>query len=242
MATRHHARLKVDLEVRRLSIDHAAGPLGDERQLGFDLLSLGSSFPYGEAMTWMEFTNALVESLAWPVVVAGLAFGFRKIFAQLASGGVKRWKAGPGGLEVEYWDREKSDVVAAIGTNPASEELPKPSLTGGISVASELLELAQLKPRFAVVEAFIRVEGALLDIISENELDMGDRPAGARRLALTALDNDLITAESAGAIEGLAVMRNLAVHGRDDGQLDTKRAVEYLHLTDAVLYALTRAA
>ena len=33
-------------------------------------------------------------------------------------------------------------------------------------------------------------------------------------------------------------MRNLAVHGKDDGKLDTKRAMEYLHLTDAVLYAL----
>lgn len=141
-------------------------------------------------MTWIEFTTALVDSLAWPLVVAALPFGFRDTFAQLARGGVKRWKAGPGGVEVEYWDQEKSEVVAAIQTNPASQELSPPSLTGEDSAVAELGGVAKSTPRAAVVEAFIRVEGALVNLISESGVETGGRPLGARHLALTALDHD----------------------------------------------------
>jgi len=106
------------------------------------------------------------------------------------------------------------------------------------SSIGDLTEIAESTPRAAVVEAFIRIETELVQILTTAGLLADTRPMGARQLALMALDNDLITAESANAIEGLAVMRNLAVHGGDDGQLDQQRALEYLHLAEAVLFAL----
>jgi hypothetical protein len=39
------------------------------------------------------------------------------------------------------------------------------------------------------------------------------------------------------SIDGLAVLRNLAAHGRSDGT-STERARDYVSLADAVLYAL----
>jgi uncharacterized protein YutE (UPF0331/DUF86 family) len=59
---------------------------------------------------------------------------------------------------------------------------------------------------------------------------------GGRSLARLALDHGVINEETFKAIDGLSVMRNLAAHGADD--LDTTRALEYLDLADAVLYAM----
>ena len=185
----------------------------------------------------MEFVASLVGSLAWPIAVVVLVIVFRPVLSQLASGGVRRWKAGPAGVEVEYWDHEKLEVTEAIRKQvPAGAKIP--ALPAGESTIDDLTEIAQSTPRAAVVEAFIRIESELTQILKGAGLLADARPMGARQLALMALDHDLITAESANAIEGLAVMRNLAVHGGDDGQLDQQRAIEYLHLAEAVLFAL----
>ena len=48
---------------------------------------------------------------------------------------------------------------------------------------------------------------------------------------------DLISDETLSAVEGLSVLRNLAVHGLG-GEIGAQRARDYLALADAVLYAL----
>jgi hypothetical protein len=59
----------------------------------------------------------------------------------------------------------------------------------------------------------------------------------ATRLARRAVEKSLITEATANAIEGLTVMRNLAVHD-PRGEVTTERTQEYLTLADATLYAL----
>lgn len=48
----------------------------------------------------------------------------------------------------------------------------------------------------------------------------------------------MINQETLTAIEGLAVLRNLAAHGRADSELDTSRALEFVHLANAVVYSI----
>jgi hypothetical protein len=95
-------------------------------------------------------------------------------------------------------------------------------------------------PGSAVVEAFGRVEREL------RRIALGPPPVedpqrldrmSVRSLAVLAGRQGRISEESANAISGLTVLRNLAAHGRSD-EIDTPRAVDFLHLVDAVLYAL----
>ncbi len=190
----------------------------------------------------MEFVASLVGSLAWPVAVVVLLVVFRPVLAELAAGGVKRWKAGPSGVEVEYWDRETTEVKATIREQLADGERP-PALAGG-PLSEELADVIATSPSAAVVEAFSRIEIELRRIVDGASVATDNEVArmSARLLSLVALDHDLITAESASGIEGLAVMRNLAAHGAANTELDQARALEFVHLTDAILFALrTRA-
>lgn len=56
-------------------------------------------------------------------------------------------------------------------------------------------------------------------------------------LASVAFKSRLIGESTLQAVLGLGVLRNLAVHGTEEG-LDANRAVEFLTLADAVLYSL----
>ncbi len=57
-------------------------------------------------MGWLQFVASLADSLAWPLSVVALAVVFRPMISQLDLTGVRRWKAGPAGIEIENWDRE----------------------------------------------------------------------------------------------------------------------------------------
>jgi hypothetical protein len=67
-----------------------------------------------------------------------------------------------------------------------------------------------------------------------------DAKQGAVRLAREAREAGVITAESLEAVEGMAVLRNLAAH--DGEQVSERRALDYLNLADALLFSLRRGA
>lgn len=58
-----------------------------------------------------------------------------------------------------------------------------------------------------------------------------------KALVNVAVQEQLIDAGTASAIDGLTVLRNLAAHG-DPTELDERRAVEFVLMTDATQYAL----
>lgn len=192
-------------------------------------------------MGWMEFVASVIGSLAWPFAVVALVVALRPTIAQLASGGVRRWKAGPAGVEVEYWDRETSEVRASIRQQLPEGEMSPPSVSGG-GLAEELADVITAAPSAAVVEAFGRIEAELRRLIADAGVtpELDPQRWAARQLTHIALEHDLITPESANGIEGLTVMRNLAAHGAANTQLDHTRALEFVHLADALLFALGR--
>ena len=186
-------------------------------------------------MSILEFVAAVIGAVAWPAAALALALILRPGLKHLAAGGVRRWKAGP--VEIEYWDQEKAEVRESIQRSlPVGGEKDQVRLSGGL--VDDLSDVAQSAPSAAVLEAFVRIEQELRRIASDAGLDLGTRPMSARQLARPLLEASLIRPESASAIEGLSVMRNLAAHGQTQNELDSARAVEYLYLADAVLFAL----
>jgi hypothetical protein len=87
----------------------------------------------------------------------------------------------------------------------------------------------------AILDAFGQIESAVGERVQAAGTDA--RGMGSMQLVREALRLRVITPETAHAIEGMAVLRNLVAHGRE-GTTDPQRVREYLALADAVLFSL----
>jgi hypothetical protein len=172
-----------------------------------------------------------IAALAWPVTVLIIALVFRRPLTAVLEGQLGRMKAGP--FEVE-WQRTLSEVETELGREPPIAQAAS-APEGGLS--AELGAEAKRAPQIAVLEAHARVEGALRDLLEGSEQAATTFQMGAVALARMAREEGLITEETAQAVEGLSVLRNLAAHGRA-GDVSTERAQDYLALADGVLFAI----
>jgi hypothetical protein len=187
---------------------------------------------------WQAFVASLVQSLAWPAAVLAVVILMRRpIRAVLSQALLRRVKAGP--VEVEF-DQIQAEVREELARSPELTEaqVPAPASRAAVPASSlreELSTVAALSPAAAVMEASRRIEYRLQEM-----LDDSDEPhplrLTTRRMAELARERGLISKETLTAIEGLSVLRNLVAHNRDDIGVD--RALDYLALADAVLYAL----
>jgi hypothetical protein len=174
-----------------------------------------------------------VASLAWPLVALAAILLFRAQIIGLFSSGVRRVKAGP--VEVE-WDRQVSEIEAEI----EQPGVPPPHSLPGGPVADELRAVAQQAPGAAVMEAYAVLERTIRAILHRARIEAEpDVRIGAVGLARVAVQADLITEETLRAVEGVAVLRNLAAHGHAS-EVTPERALDYLALIDAILFALRR--
>lgn len=185
-------------------------------------------------MSALEFIASLVDSLAWPLVASSAVWLLRRPLARSLSGPLRRWKAGPSGVEFEYWERkvaatreEVSRAQAESGGNELRETPP-------VLLNTSLRELAEASPDTAISEAYRTIERQLrvklVDFQAPADLDTVG-------LALFAEEKGVINQETAKAIQGLSVLRNLAAHDRV-GDVTPERAIEFLSLADGVLFAL----
>ena len=116
---------------------------------------------------------------------------------------------------------------------PEAKEQPDPPEP---LLSSELEETAEVSPATAVLEATERLERELASRVQEagGWVFSG---AGLVSLARQALDSNLISPETANAVQGIAVLRNLAAHDRMS-RLSATQAQEYLSLVDATIFAV----
>jgi hypothetical protein len=178
----------------------------------------------------LEFISSLVRSLAWPMAFVAVALVFREqLRGLLSTAGLRRVKAGP--LEVE-WNRQISEAEVEL----EQSGVPSPSFGGVIS--EELGPVANASPDAAVMEAYARIELALRQKLVDAGFAESDlRTGAAAGLARRAADRKLISDETLRAVQGLALLRNMAAHGHG-GDVTVERARDYLALTDAILYAI----
>jgi hypothetical protein len=187
---------------------------------------------------WQEFIASLIGSLAWPTVVLVLAWMFHSSLGRLLSGDIKRWRAGPAGVEVEYWEKAIAQARQELAQDRASTQRELvASDVGPREFRDEMTELAAISPRSAVLESFRRMELQLRLMLESAGVEQV-RPTGGRLMAETALQHRLITGPTADAVRGMSTLRNLAAHGHDDREIDHLRALEFIDLAEAVLFAL----
>lgn len=180
-----------------------------------------------ETIARMSATE-FIASVAWPVAVLVIAIVFRAPITEALRAAGGRVKADPFELE---WKRNVSTVEADLGLPPSISE----GKIGG--AAGKLDELAEESPAAAIVESYGRLEQALRALLSGQGQKLDSR-GGVLPLARMALEQGKITPETMNAIEGLDILRNLAVHGRQE-ELSPKRAHEFIALVQGVLYSFS---
>jgi hypothetical protein len=170
-----------------------------------------------------------ISSIAWPLAALAIALLFRAPLSEALRSASGALSAGPFRLE---WQRRAEEIEADLGQAPS---ISKGEIGGAVG---RLDEIAEVSPTGAVVEAFGQIELALRSLLEEHGVENLDRPWSVRGLAEVAHERGLITAETKDAIEGLSVMRNLAAHGVQE-DISSKRAHEFVALSQAVLYAIS---
>lgn len=189
-------------------------------------------------MSTLEFLASIVDSIAWPAAVLVVIVVFRRPLRAMLAGDIKRWKAGPSGLEVEYWNSRLEAARLELETeSPQLELKTADESVPGDGGLEDLRELAALSPRSAVLESFVRIERALSEVLDSAQSPPPPGPSGGLRLARYAGALKLISPATVDSVEGMSVLRNLAAHGADEN-LDSKRALEYVDLAEATLYAM----
>jgi len=175
----------------------------------------------------LAFVASLVSSLAWPVAVVVLVLVFRGPIGRMVERLPKRVKAGP--VEVE-WPELSTEARVALATAP---EIRTIAAEG--SLTERFADMAAKEPSAAVMAAWSEVER----VLREKAGDLGVRQPSIAGMMLARLvhERGLISDASLQAIEGLAMLRNLAAHGRGE-EVDREKALDYLTLADATLYAI----
>lgn len=171
----------------------------------------------------------MTKALAWPAAAVTVAIVFRSQLRGLLSQPVRRFKVGP--VEAE-WDRTVAEAQVELDQPGIPTVLPPAG-----PVSDELAEVAKRSPTAAVMEAHATVERALRQLLVDSGVPGSALRAGAAGLARLGVEHGLVTKETLSAVEGISVLRNLAAHGRA-GEVTVERAIDYLALADAVLYAI----
>jgi hypothetical protein len=186
-------------------------------------------------MDTKQLVASLVGSLAWPVAVVMISLVFREQIASLLRAPLKRLKAGPSGVELEFdLGLAKAVTSAEAAVTP---ELP-PRSAARSSIMEDLERLARKHPQAAVLDAASRLEHQLRERL--RAVGDGDGAASERGLiwlARRAAGRGLIREDLVPLVGEVATLRNLAAHGRADA-LEVQAALDYLDLVDLVATAI----
>ncbi|NWD09803.1 hypothetical protein [Pseudomonas gingeri] len=153
-------------------------------------------------MDRMQFVSAIVASLAWPAAVVGLALLLRSPLAGLLPK-IRSFKYGDFHIDLS----EKLEVVEDEVNANASKESPKPHPPPSPNV----VELAAIDPRAAIVTSWIEVEDELKKLAAKHSIAPGQSPITTANLLHAADILDELTFKT---FVRLRSIRNDAVHSR----------------------------
>lgn len=126
------------------------------------------------------------------------------------------------------WAEESARIRARVPPTAAHGRDSEAGVITGL-----LTELMASDPTKAVVGAYEKVETTVQDLVAVSGQQAG---LAGSELTRVALERGVISRSTAEAIDGLTVMRNLAVHG--GREVTAERAQEFLVLADGVLFAI----
>ena len=176
-------------------------------------------------MNFLQFLASIIDSLAWPGVTGFGLYVLRKPAGKLLER-VSRFKYKD--LEAEFRDTLE-DIKPPI-TDAIDVEVIEKSTVNTVS----LTELAEVSPRAAIMEAWIKVENATADYCTSKGLDSRISYQGLRRLPQEQKKEieHILT-----PYQELRVLRNKAAHA-SDFELKPESAKEYIDVANYIIQQL----
>lgn len=161
-------------------------------------------------MDWLTFVSKVIEALAWPVAAVALVFLLRDEISKLAPF-IKKVKAGP--LEAEF-EREVKELKEI---KEAAPERVKPAEAQAADTASKnfLFQLAELHPRSAILESWVRVEAAARAVLAKTSIPVS-KPGyvPAARLAEPLAQQEVLDQGQVTLFHELRRLRNEVAHAQ----------------------------
>lgn len=196
-------------------------------------------------MTWLEFVSATLGQLIWPAFIVVLVLILKEpIGSLMASPGLRRVKAGPGGIELEI-DRTLEEAKREFdqGQLGPPPKLPTPEEQQvAADFSEEMRQLAHIQPRAVVMESHTRLEHLLRRVVDVPRDNRGQRPGflNLRALGRLAVQQGLLPENEASVLDELAVVRNAVAHSSDE-VISFERAIEYAELVKQLAISLSLA-
>jgi hypothetical protein len=180
-------------------------------------------------MDWLTFTSKLIGDIAWPAAAFGAVLLLREpIEAMLAL--VSKLKVSS--VELEF------DRKLEVAKQEALSELPESATTADhlpSIIDTEILKLAEVSPRAAVMEAWRHVEAAALRAAKNLVPDGIFRNQTMTFRAIKIIEQSGVLPDTiVDLIRRLRTLRNDAAHATDFG-LSTSSAIEYFYLAAQVV-------
>lgn len=175
-------------------------------------------------MDALAFIASLINSLAWPGVVVVALLVVRKELPALVTS-LRRLKYKE--LEIEF---EASAKAIEKRSNETIPEAPKAITVSGSTqdeLRNRLAAIADIAPRSAIVEAWLCVETAAVDVIRRRGLSELKSLPGPMRLRDELIRGELLNTEQVAVFEELRRLRNEAVHV-PDAQFTTESVSNYI--------------
>jgi len=177
----------------------------------------------------------VLAAWALPLAIVIAAVLFRREVRGLLGRPLRRMKAW--GLEAE-WDEQAGETAreAVRAAAPAQAAVSIAPTGSPASLLERFGDMAAKEPAAAIMAAFREVEKVIRQTLTDLGYAETDRtPLRAHIGSLTA--EGIITPQTAEAIRGLQVLRNLVSHRPTEAETPG-RAMDYLAMADATLFAL----
>jgi hypothetical protein len=156
-------------------------------------------------MDRLTFVSEVIKALAWPTAASSAVLVLRREIKGLLPL-VKKLKAGP--IEAEF-DREVRELKEQAERQPAA---PSP-VQISTSERQKLLQLAELNPRSAIIEAWHNVEFAARRVVEAHDRSISDRDLRSSSALLRSLNRfEILSRDEVALFNDLRALRNQAVH------------------------------
>lgn len=160
-------------------------------------------------MDWMEFVAAMTAALAWPIALVVVFLLLRRhLLARMPDLESLEWKD----FRFRFGRRMHEVVAEARQTLVQAEAATTPPIDG----ETHRLQLADISPRAAILEAWIELEGAAAIALRRKGAALPRQELQQpSRLADALITTGLLAPTQAGVLSELRRLRNAAAHAAD---------------------------